>query len=62
MNPKKFYTTPEAAEILGVSRSALYQQSREGRLPEQLGAVRIGTRTVFPKAALDRLAEGGAAA
>lgn len=49
------YTIPEVAALSGIAESTLYQQSREGRLDPQLRAIRTGTKTVFPRAVIDRL-------
>nr|DAP66111.1 MAG TPA: helix-turn-helix domain protein [Caudoviricetes sp.] len=48
------YTVAEVSEISGIPKQTLYGQVREGRCPE-LRPVRCGTRTVFPKAHIDRL-------
>lgn len=48
MTPE-FYTLREVAELLNIPESTLYQQSREGRLPAWMGAVRVGNATRFPK-------------
>lgn len=53
------YTLPETAEILGMSKSTLYKQSAQGRLNPELGAIRTGRTTRFPRRVIDRLAEGG---
>jgi excisionase family DNA binding protein len=44
-------TVPEAAEILGVSRSTIYRAIKAGTFP----VVQIGSRVVIPTAALARL-------
>ena len=49
------YTVPEAAEILGISRASAYNAARGGLIP----VVRISRRIVVPRAALERLLEGG---
>lgn len=40
----------EAAEAIGIGRSALYQQIRDGKGPE---VVHIGRRAVIPRKALE---------
>ncbi len=45
------YTIEEAAEILGVGRSAAYQAARCGDIP----TIRIGRRLLVPKVALEQL-------
>ena len=49
--PRLTYTVPEAAELLGVGRSAAYEAARSGQIP----TIRIGKRILVPRAALDRL-------
>jgi len=44
-------TIPEAAHILGISRSTAYELARTGELP----VLRLGRRLVIPTNALDRL-------
>lgn len=53
--PARTYSVEEAAALIGVSRSLLYRQAAQGDLPAGMGAIRIGTTTRFPKAAIDRL-------
>lgn len=48
---KKTYTITEAAELLGVGKSAAYEAARRGEIP----IIRIGRRMVVPKAALERM-------
>ena len=48
---KRTYTIPEAAQIIGVSRSLAYQMAAEGKLPTIL----VGKeKKVIPKDALDQ--------
>ena len=47
------YTPREAACLLGLSRSSLYEAIRVGVIP----ALRVGRRLLIPKAALERLLE-----
>ena len=44
----------EAAQMLGIGRSAAYLAAKRGDLP----TLRIGRRLIVPVAALDRLLEG----
>ncbi len=48
---KRTYTVPEAAEALGIGRSAAYEAARTGQLP----TIRIGKRILVPVAALERM-------
>lgn len=41
----------EAAELLGIGRSAAYEAARRGDLP----TVRIGRRVLVPRAALEKM-------
>ena len=45
------YTVPEAAELLGISRSSAYECVKRGELP----AIVLGRRIVITRAALDDL-------
>lgn len=45
------YTVPEAAELLGISRSSAYECVKRGELP----AIVLGRRIVITRAALDEL-------
>lgn len=56
---RRAYTLPEAADLLGIPVSTLYQQAREGRCSE-LQPIRVGRTTRFPKQHIDRLVEGAA--
>lgn len=44
-------TVPEAAEMLGLSRSFTYELAASGRLP----TIRFGRKLVVPRKALDEL-------
>ena len=44
-------TVREASQLLGLSRSSVYQGALTGAIPH----VRIGKRILIPKAALERL-------
>jgi excisionase family DNA binding protein len=48
------YSIEEAAQILGVGRSAAYEAARRGEIP----TIRIGRRLRVPRRALDRLLDG----
>ena len=60
MSESRTYTVTETAERLGIPRSTLYDQIRRDAVPH-LRPIRIGTRTVFPRAHIDALLEGEAA-
>jgi excisionase family DNA binding protein len=47
---KRYYTPDETAEMIGVSRSAVYRLLRNGIIP----SIRIGKRFVLPCAAVDK--------
>ena len=47
-------TVPQAAQMLGIGRSAAYEAARTGQIP----TLRIGRRLVVPIKALERLLEG----
>lgn len=55
------YTLPEVAALLNISKSTLYRQAREDRLPEWMGAMRVGRATRFPKHIIDAKLGGAAA-
>ncbi len=46
---------PEAARILGISRSLAYALARKGELP---GTIALGKRLVVSRAALERVLNG----
>ncbi len=48
---KRTYTVPEAAERLGIGRTAAYEAARAGQIP----TIRIGKRILVPIAALEQL-------
>jgi excisionase family DNA binding protein len=50
-------TVEDAAEVLGIGRSAAYEGVRRGEIP----SLRIGRRLVVPRAALERLLAAGSA-
>jgi excisionase family DNA binding protein len=47
----KTISVERAAEILGISRAAAYAYAKDGKLP----VIRLGSRVLVPKAALDKL-------
>ena len=47
------YSVPDTARLLGLSREMVYKLIKDGRLPR----VKIGTRTVVPTKAIQRLLE-----
>jgi len=51
---KLTYTVPEAAEVLGIGRSAAYQGIHSGEIP----SIKIGSRIVIPKVALQQKLQG----
>jgi excisionase family DNA binding protein len=51
---RKTRTVEEAAEILGIGRSAAYAAAARGELP----VLRVGRRVLVPLAALERLLRG----
>ena len=52
------YTIEEAAKLLKLGRNSAYEAARNQQLP----TIRIGRRLLVPKAALDRMLDGGKAA
>ncbi len=46
-------TVAEAAQVLGIGRSAAYAASRAGQIP----VLRVGRRLLVPRAALEALLE-----
>jgi excisionase family DNA binding protein len=48
-------TAREASQLLGLSRSSVYQGMLTGEIPH----VRIGKRKLIPRAALERMLDGG---
>ncbi len=55
---RRTYTVEEAAKVLGISRSLAYDEARRGTLP---GLIKIGSRLLVSKEAIDRLLMSGAA-
>ena len=49
------YSVPEAARLLGISRSAAFEAARRGDLP---GAIKIGHRVVVSRSVLERVLNG----
>lgn len=54
------YTVVEAAKVLRVSKTNLYDRLNEGRVPE-LHAYRIGSSWRLPRRYVDAMAQGVAA-
>ncbi len=54
---RKTLSVTEAAEVLGIGRSAAYEAARVGEIP----TVRIGKRVLVPIAALERMLAGSEA-
>jgi len=51
---RETFSVPEAAEILGISRSSAFQAAAKGQLP----VIRLGKRLLVPRAALERMLGG----
>ncbi len=47
------YTAREVQELLGLSRTAVYDRLRDGTLP----SVRVGARILIPRRSLERFLE-----
>lgn len=54
MSEARTYTIAEVIEITKIPRSTMYRQAAAGKC-DHLGAVRIGSKTVFKKSVIDRL-------
>ena len=52
--PREFYTPEQLAELLQVSKPAIYKWAQEGRIK----AVRIGRTVRIPAAEVERLVRG----
>ena len=52
---KIILSVTETAYLLGLSRNATYQGVQSGAIP----SIRVGKRILIPKAALERMLEGG---
>ena len=50
------YSVPETAQLIGVSKSALYEWVKTGKA-KQLHPITIGNRTVFPRTIIDQLTQ-----
>ncbi len=53
--PREFYTPEQLAELLQVSKPAIYKWAQEGRIK----AVRIGRTVRIPASEVERLLRGG---
>ena len=51
------YQIEEVAKLFGIGRNAAYEGARRGDFP----IIKIGTRIVAPKAAIDRMLNGDGA-
>ena len=49
MNLKSFYSVPEAAELLCVSKPKIFLMLKK----QELGYMKVGHRTIIPKQAID---------
>lgn len=49
MNLKSFYTVPEAAELLCVSKPKIFLMLKN----QELGYMKVGHRTIIPQIAID---------
>ena len=49
------YTVPEVSRMLGINRNLGYEMARTGQIP----TIKLGSRLVCPKAAIDRLLSQG---
>ncbi len=56
VEPPRTYKVDEAARLLGIGRNQCYEALKRGDLP----SIRLGKRLLIPRAALDRLLDGGA--
>jgi excisionase family DNA binding protein len=52
---RQTFTLDEVAKLLGVGRNQAYDAARRGQIP----VLKIGRRLLVPKAALDRMLNGG---
>jgi excisionase family DNA binding protein len=55
---RETFTVEEAGAILGLGRNASYAGAHNGQIP----SIRVGKRLLVPRAALEKLLAGGAAA
>ena len=54
MKHSRTYSVPETAQLIGISKSALYEWVKTGKV-EHLHPITIGKRTVFPRTIIDQL-------
>jgi len=54
---REFYSIPEAAALLGISRIAVFKRVKSGRM----AALRFGRNWAVPAAELERLGQGATA-
>ncbi|RUU12615.1 DNA-binding protein [Mesorhizobium sp. M7A.T.Ca.TU.009.01.3.2] len=55
---RRTVTVEEAGQLLGIGRNQAYEGVRRGEIP----SIKIGKRLLVPRAALDRMLSGEAAA
>lgn len=48
---RRTYSVPEAGQILGLGRTAIYEAVRRGEIP----SLRVGGRVLVPRVAIERL-------
>ena len=53
---RRTYSIDEVAKLLGIGRNSAYEAARRGDFP----TIKVGSRIVVPKAALDRMLAGEA--
>ncbi|MBD3264656.1 MAG: helix-turn-helix domain-containing protein [Candidatus Omnitrophica bacterium] len=51
MKGKEYYTIPELAKILGISRIAVYKQVKKG----EIKAIKIGRNYAIPRKCIDNI-------
>lgn len=55
VSERKTYNIEEAGRLLGVGGNQAYEAARTGQIP----TIKIGKRILVPKAAFDRMLNGG---
>ena len=56
MKHSRTYSVPETAQLIGISKSALYEWVKTGKAGH-LHPITIGNRTVFPRTIIDQLTQ-----